>query len=96
MKIDPIFSENVSGVFVASTLDTRKPKELYPVAVRVTYLRKVWYYQTGTALAYEDYEKVVRANKGKGQYSMVKDQIKTRWQMLSVNWSTQTAFLLRF
>ena len=76
MKIDPIFSENVSGVFVASTLDTRKPKELYPVAVRVTYLRKVWYYQTGTALAYEDYEKVVRANKGKGQYSMVKDQIK--------------------
>jgi site-specific recombinase XerD len=76
MKIEPIFSENVSGVFVASTLDTRKPKETYPIAVRVTYLRKVWYYQTGTTLTYEDYEKVVRANKGKGDFSKIKEQIK--------------------
>jgi integrase/recombinase XerD len=76
MKIEPIFFENVSGVFVASTLDTRKPKEQYPVAIRVTYLRKVWYYQTGTTLSYEDYEKVVRANKGKGDFSKIKEQIK--------------------
>lgn len=76
MKIEPIFSENVSGVFVASTLDTRKPKEQYPVAIRVTYLRKVWYYQTGSTLTYEDYEKVVRANKGKGDFSKIKEKIK--------------------
>lgn len=76
MRIEPIFSDNVSGVFIASTLDTRKPKEQFPVAVRVTYLRKVWYYQTGTTLTYEDYLKVVRANKGKGEYSLTKEQIK--------------------
>jgi len=78
--INPLFSENVSGVFVASTLDTRHSKKLkpvpVPVSVRVTYLRKVWYYPTGTTLTYEDYEKVVRANKGKGDYSKIKDQIK--------------------
>ncbi len=75
MKIEPIFSENISGVFVTATLDTRKQNEVYPVAVRVIYNRKAWYYQTGTKLTYEDYLSVVRANKGKGQYSEIKRQI---------------------
>jgi len=47
-KITPIENRNIGGVFLALTLDTRYPRAdySYPIAVRVIYLRKIWYYQT--------------------------------------------------
>ena len=44
MRIASVFKTNVQGVVITTTLDTRKPYEAYPVAVRVTYDRKSWYY----------------------------------------------------
>jgi hypothetical protein len=76
MKINSIFSENVSGVFVTATMDTRKVRELMPVAIRVTYLRKVWYYQTGVSVKESDYNEIVKANRGKGENQKYKDMIK--------------------
>ena len=76
MKINSIFSENVSGAFVTATMDTRKVRELMPVAIRVTYLRKVWYYQTGVSVKESDYNEIVKANRGKGENQKYKDMIK--------------------
>lgn len=74
MRIASVFKTNVQGVVITTTLDTRKPYEAYPVAVRVTYDRKSWYYSTGVRLTIADYDKVVLA-KSKGKYYDIQKQL---------------------
>ena len=74
MRIASVFKTNVQGVVITTTLDTRKPYEAYPVAVRVTYDRKSWYYPTGVRLTIADYDKVALA-KSKGKYYDIQKQL---------------------
>ena len=74
MRIASVFKTNVQGVVITTPLATRKPYEAYPVAVRVTYDRKSWYYSTGVRLTIADYDKVVLA-KSKGKYYDIQKQL---------------------
>lgn len=74
MRIASVFKTNVQGVVITTTLDTRKSYEAYPIAVRVTYDRKSWYYSTGVRLTIADYDKVVLA-KSKGKYYDIQKQL---------------------
>jgi len=67
-------STTVSSKFSISTvyqsvrlsliLDLRHEGETYPIAVRITYQRKRYYYLTGLRLTEQDYVKMIRSKKG--------------------------------
>ena len=85
-KITPIESRNIGGVFMALTLDTRYPRAdlSYPIAVRVIYLRKIWYYQTGTSATIEDYPRIVRAGT-QGKWHEQKQHLLTFFNYIETN-----------
>ncbi|HPM10196.1 MAG TPA: hypothetical protein PK941_07090 [Paludibacter sp.] len=75
-SIEPIFTRQIEGVFLAATLDTRHSREeLFPVSVRVTYKRKVWYYRTGIKLTPEAHLQVLRSKGVRGEFAQIKNRI---------------------
>lgn len=85
-KITPIENRNLGGVFVALTLDIRKTRadDTYPIAVRVTYQRNRWYYQTGTTTSLEDYPRIVRAGT-QGKWHEQKQYLLTFFNYIETN-----------
>jgi hypothetical protein len=74
IKITPMYSYAKDGITVASILDNRRGKRsgLYPVKIRVTYLRDRRYYSTSKELSPETWEKLP-ANKSRAAMEVKRD-----------------------
>jgi len=74
---EPIFHDNIQGVFVSTTIDPRKARtsSVLPISTRVMYQGRAWYYPTGIRASFDMYEKIRRALGEKGEYSKIKRQV---------------------
>lgn len=72
---EPIITDRVENITLALTLDSRRPEELLPVAVRVNYNRKSYYHRTGYKCSLELWGKLSRANK-RGELFQIKEEQK--------------------
>ena len=72
---EPIITDRVENITLALTLDSRRPEELLPVAVRVNYNRKNYYHRTGYKCSLESWEKLGKANK-RGELFQIKEEQK--------------------
>lgn len=70
---EPIITDRIENITLALTLDSRRPEELLPVAVRVNYNRKSYYHRTGYKCSLELWEKLSRANK-RGELFQIKEE----------------------
>ena len=78
MEIGYLFKDNIGGVVVTATLDTRKPTsdETYRLSIRVAHNREKTYIQTGKRVTWEGYEGLLKARGTKGEFSVIKNEIK--------------------
>ena len=78
MEIGYLFKDNIGGVVVTATLDTRKPTsdETYRLSIRVAHNREKTYIQTGKRVTWEGYEGLLKARRTKGKFSVIKNEIK--------------------
>ncbi|MFA5769831.1 MAG: hypothetical protein WC871_09875, partial [Bacteroidales bacterium] len=78
MDIGYLFKDNIGGIVVTATLDTRKPTsdETYRVSIRVAHAGKKTYIQTGKRVTWEGYEGLLKARGTKGEFSVIKNDIK--------------------
>ena len=55
MEIGYLFKDNIGGIVVTATLDTRKPTsdETYRLSIRVAHNREKTYIQTGKRVTWE-------------------------------------------
>jgi integrase len=78
MEIGYLFKDNIGGIVVTATLDTRKPTsdETYRLSIRVAHNREKTYIQTGKRVTWEGYEGLLKARGTKGEFSVIKNEIK--------------------
>lgn len=71
----PIATDRIENVTLALTLDTRKPDEAIPVAVRINYNRQTMYHRTGLRCTLEEWAKLCKASK-RGELFQTKESQK--------------------
>lgn len=78
MKIGYLFKDNIEGIIVTATLDTRKPTsdETYRLCIRIAHNREKTYIQTGKRITWEGYEGLLKARGTKGEFSVIKNEIR--------------------
>lgn len=72
----PIKKDQIGHVYLALTLDTRRPTDELPVAVRINSNRQSMYYRTGLKVTLEGYQKIVKARIRGANFDIQQDQIK--------------------
>ncbi|GET19871.1 tyrosine-type recombinase/integrase [Prolixibacter denitrificans] len=79
MQKDKAFTEirkdRIENVTLALTLDTRRPTDKLPVAVRVNKERKTIYYRTGLRCTLDEWEKISKSAKRGINFEIKKSQI---------------------
>ncbi len=73
---EPIKKDQVGHVYLALTLDTRRPADELPVAVRINSNRQSMYYRTGMKVTLEDYQKIVKARIRGANFDIQQEQVK--------------------